>query len=389
MPDANLVSPGPHPLRQFIVKVHGRCDLACDYCYVFTMADQRWRSRPRVISHQVLDQTAVRIAEHRATHGIGNVDVVLHGGEPLLAGPAVLSYGISALRAAVGADLRVVVQTNGVRLDRRFLDLFAALDVQVAVSLDGDADAHDRHRRRPNGTGSYHEVAPRLRRLGREPYRALFSGLLCTIDLHNEPVATYEALLDFAPPRLDFLLPHGNWSSPPPGRDPASPRTPYGDWLIAVFDRWYDAPRHETSVRLFEELMSLLLGGQSRVEGIGTGPAVIAVVETNGDIEQSDMLASAYDGAAATGLNVADDPFDAMLRLPAFRRQQDAAAALSATCRACSLRRVCGGGLYAHRYRATNAFDNPSVYCPDLTRLIRHVQQRLETDLASLRRATP
>src|SRR6266566_6361340 len=26
----------PHPFRQFILKIHGRCDLSCDYCYVFT-----------------------------------------------------------------------------------------------------------------------------------------------------------------------------------------------------------------------------------------------------------------------------------------------------------------------------------------------------------------
>ena len=34
-------------LREFIVKVHSRCDLSCDYCYMYEMADQSWRSRPR------------------------------------------------------------------------------------------------------------------------------------------------------------------------------------------------------------------------------------------------------------------------------------------------------------------------------------------------------
>ena len=31
---------------------------------------------------------------------------------------------------------------------------------------------------------------------------------------------------------MDLLLPHANWSSPPPGSG-------YADWLIAVFERWY------------------------------------------------------------------------------------------------------------------------------------------------------
>ena len=42
----------------------------------------------------------------------------------------------------------------------------------------------------------------------------------------------------------------------------------------------------------------------------------------------------------------------------------------AATCRDCPLVRACGGGLYAHRYKSANGFDNPSVYCDDLKILI-------------------
>ena len=30
----------PTPFRQFILKVHSRCNLSCSYCYVYEMADQ-------------------------------------------------------------------------------------------------------------------------------------------------------------------------------------------------------------------------------------------------------------------------------------------------------------------------------------------------------------
>lgn len=36
----------PAPFQQFVLKLHSRCNLACDYCYVYQMADQTWRSRP-------------------------------------------------------------------------------------------------------------------------------------------------------------------------------------------------------------------------------------------------------------------------------------------------------------------------------------------------------
>src|ERR1700729_1725119 len=97
--------------RQFVLKVHSRCDLACDHCYVYEAADQSWRSRPKVITDRVLSRAAQRIAEHAAAHELPAVQVVLHGGEPLLAGPARLRRLITDLRAALrpacALDLRV------------------------------------------------------------------------------------------------------------------------------------------------------------------------------------------------------------------------------------------------------------------------------------------
>jgi hypothetical protein len=72
--------------RQFVLKIHSRCDLACDYCYVYTKVDQRWRTRPVVMPRDVVEKTAYRIGEHVRAHGLTSVSVVLHGGEPLLAG---------------------------------------------------------------------------------------------------------------------------------------------------------------------------------------------------------------------------------------------------------------------------------------------------------------
>ena len=74
------------PLRQFVLKVHSRCDLACDHCYVYQGADQSWRGRPMAISDETIAWTAQRIAEHAKAHQLPAVQVVLHGGEPLLAG---------------------------------------------------------------------------------------------------------------------------------------------------------------------------------------------------------------------------------------------------------------------------------------------------------------
>jgi len=371
----------PVPFREFIVKVHSRCDLACDYCYMYEKADQSWRGRPRAMTAETADLAARRIGEHAVAHGLRGITLILHGGEPLLAGQDLIARLVTATRrsAGSGTDVSAVVQTNGVGLSDAYLRFFDELGVRIGISLDGDAEAHDLHRRFASGRGSYGPVAAALGRLQRFPH--LYSGLLCTIDLRNDPVRTYQALASFAPPKVDFLLPHGTWSAPPPGRDAGTASTPYADWLIEVFDYWY--PRPQTRIRLFEEIMQLLLGGASDSEMVGLAPATMVVIETDGTIEQEDTLKIAFAGAPATGLHVASDPLDAALLLPQIAARQIGLRALSAQCRTCSIRTICGGGLYSHRYREGTGFANPSVYCPDLMALISHIRSQLQSDLAT------
>jgi uncharacterized protein len=373
----------PAPFREFIVKVHSRCDLSCDYCYMYEMADQSWRGRPRAMSPETAELTARRIGEHARTHGLRDITLILHGGEPLLAGRDLISLLITSTRRRAGPKTTVnaVVQTNGVGLSDAYLKLFDDLGVRVGVSIDGDATAHDRHRRFASGRGSYEAVAAALCRLQRFPH--LYGGLLCTVDLRNDPLRTYRALADFGPPKIDFLLPHGTWDQPPPGRVPDPASTPYADWLIEVFDYWY--PKPQTRIRLFEEIMHLLLGGAADSEIVGLAPARMVVIETDGSLEQEDTLKIAYEGAPVTGLHVARDSLDAALLLPQLVARQIGSRALAGQCRVCPVRAVCGGGLYSHRYRAGTGFANPSVYCPDLLALISHVRDRVQADLAARR----
>ncbi|MFG1704816.1 FxsB family cyclophane-forming radical SAM/SPASM peptide maturase [Nonomuraea sp. M3C6] len=368
------------PFRQFLLKVHSRCNLACDYCYVYTLADQSWRGRPMVMDPQLVSIAAQRIAEHAADHDLPSVRVVLHGGEPLLAGHDYLAKIVDVVRSEVGPGLRVeaVLQTNAVLLDEAALASFDAMDVRVGVSLDGGPGENDRNRRFADGRGSYQAVVRGLTWLTGERFRHLFSGLLCTVDLINDPIETYEALSAFDPPTMDFLLPHATWDTPPPGL--RRPATPYADWLIPIFDRWYESGS-ESVIRIFQEIVSLLLGGGSASESVGLTPSTVVVIETDGTIEQTDSLKAVRQGAPTTGLNIVDHSFDEALRHPGMVARQLGWAALSDTCKACRFGRVCGGGLYTHRYRSGEGFKNPSVYCNDLYRLIDHIRERLIADL--------
>lgn len=75
----------------FILKVVSRCNLNCDYCYVYHKGDQSWRLRPTIMSDEVFRSTVQRIRRHCLHSGQSSVQIVFHGGEPCLAGSEQLS----------------------------------------------------------------------------------------------------------------------------------------------------------------------------------------------------------------------------------------------------------------------------------------------------------
>jgi uncharacterized protein len=389
---------------QYVLKVATRCDLACDHCYVFEAADKSWREKPRFSAEDTLVRTAERIAEHASAHGLPSVQVVLHGGEPLLAGKDRLRFAAEELHAAlnsvgVGLDLRI--HSNGVRLDREFCDLFRKYSVKIGISLDGPKTANDLHRRFANGASSHHHVMSAVELL-RGEYRDIYSGILCTVDLRNDPVAVYDAVKAAAPPRADFLLPHATHSAPPLRLGEGGAE--YGHWLLAVFDRWNTEDRM-FEIRTFDSILAALRGLPSGTEALGLDPVDLVVVEADGTLEQVDSLKVVYSGAPYTGFNVFENTFDEVAGHTGFAARRGGLADLCQTCRQCRFVGVCGGGLRTHRYRAlghgsesadagkTDAgsagivspasehdlFNNPSVYCDDLKVLITEIKARSRT----------
>jgi uncharacterized protein len=366
-------------ISQYVLKVHSRCNLACDHCYVYTHADQSWKAKPSLISSQTVAMAAKRIREHAIGHQLTDVSVVVHGGEPLLLGKARVRALLDVLTSQVGAvtrlDLRI--HSNGLLLDEQWCAMFREYGVKVGVSLDGDQAANDRHRVFTDGRGSYSQVLDALTLLRRSENRPFYAGILCTVDLANDPVAVYRALAAQEPPNLDLLLPHATWEHPP--HRPFAQPSPYADWLMQVHRCW-DRDGRRIPIRIFDSVLSTARGGPSLTEALGTDPGDLLVIDTNGDWEQPDSMKTAFDGAAATGMNVSGQAVDEVTAYPAIAARRGGASELCATCRACPVVRVCGGGLYAHRFRPgpyprrdgtdSAEFDHPSAYCTDLKALI-------------------
>ena len=123
----------PATFTEFVVKIASRCNLACDYCYVYQAADQSWREQPRVMSEAVF----TGVCEQIARHARGPVSLIFHGGEPLLAGAATIERFATLARRVIGpVDLRM--QTNGTLVTPAKADELYMSGISMArISFDG------------------------------------------------------------------------------------------------------------------------------------------------------------------------------------------------------------------------------------------------------------
>ncbi|MGW7074621.1 FxsB family cyclophane-forming radical SAM/SPASM peptide maturase [Streptomyces sp. NPDC054866] len=367
----------PTPFRTFILKVANRCNIDCDYCYVFNSKDQAWRSLPARMSVEVAQAAARRIAEHVAIYELQTVHVVLHGGEPLLAGPRHLGALLHVLKDGIPSDVEVrfELQTNGTLVSEAWLDLFEEYAVTVGVSLDGPPAANDRHRLTHASRSSVASAVRGIELLRSRPQ--LFAGLLAVVDLANDPVEVHDYLASFEPPVIDFGLPHRTHDTPPERNDPTIPE--YGVWMSRVYDAWLAQPQYRHSVRMLEDIVALSSGAHGAVETLGLAPPASVVIESDGSVEGVDTLRAVEEGASWLGLDVFHESFDAAIHHPKLlHRQQAGTATLAEECQRCPLVAVCGGGYLPHRFSTERSYQNPSVYCDDLAHLIRHVQGSLQ-----------
>lgn len=366
-------------ITSFLVKVASRCNLDCDYCYVYNHADQSWRNMPKLLAEEHQQAFAQRLSEYAEAAALKCVAIIFHGGEPLLAGADYLVKFVREIRAAApNLYVEFGLQTNGLLLTEQALDVLEGSGVAVSLSIDGPREAHDLHRTTRKGRSSFDRVEAALDRLKKRP--AIFAGTIAVIDASVAPDTLLAYFARHGVPKVDFLLPDSHHDRLPPGRD-CDPSL-YERWLIEAFDVWFDQ-YPQLPVRTFEALLDSVAGLPSGTDAFGFGDVSLLSVETDGTWHDLDVFKVAGHGATRLVGSVLDTPIEQLASSTAIaaHRRLLTKAGLSEKCQACEVVDICGGGSVPHRF-AAGSFENATVYCGEMKALISHVQRRLLESLA-------
>jgi uncharacterized protein len=351
---------------------------------MYNLGDGTFALQPKRMSPETVEALLRRILVHCEKHSQSEVVLVFHGGEPLLAGKLFFRNFCQQARAILHQVVRphFCMQTNGTLLDDEWLDILYENEIGFGISLDGPKSVNDANRIDHAGNGSYDRVVAAIRRvLADSRFDELFGSVLTVVNLDIDPVKQYRFYRSLGLRGVDFLLPDGTYDQLPPKLQLTGNATPYADWLIAIFNEWFDSGDPSFRIRFFENIMRLVLGSQLSTDNIGGRPNEVMVVETDGGLEPVDVLKSCGDGFTKVGFNVQSNEVDDVYTSHLMRIYQSGYHALSQDCKSCPIVRVCGGGYLPHRYSAKRGFNNRSIYCRDLMKLIKHVQGRFLKEL--------
>lgn len=137
----------------YTLHLTNQCNMACGYCYV----DGKKAETMSL-------QTAEKAVDLASRSGSGSVGIIFFGGEPLL--KKKLIYGVvqycRSIEKQDGCFYHFKVTTNGLLLDREFMEFSQKNGVLIALSHDGVMEAHDLYRKVKNGGGTFDRLSPAI-----------------------------------------------------------------------------------------------------------------------------------------------------------------------------------------------------------------------------------
>lgn len=247
------------PISVLIKPSSGNCNLRCEYCFYYDTMSKREQSSYGFMSLETLEAVIREVLAYAE----GSCTIAYQGGEPTLSGLPFFEKSMEFQKKYNVNNVKIfnAIQTNGYHLDQAWAEFFRDNGFLVGVSLDGGPKVHDRYRKNPSGDGSFYQIMRNvelLQKVGVE------FNILSVVNgtTASQIKKTYEFYRKNHLDYLQFIACLDPLEEEPGGREYSLTPEIYGQFLINLFDLWYQDLRQgkQPYIRQFENYIAMLLG---------------------------------------------------------------------------------------------------------------------------------
>ncbi len=212
-----------------IIKLTETCNYNCGFC--------RYANHRRLdsgISEELVKKIVIESQDYTIKQGNNSINVIFHGGEPLLYGNKRLVDILKSIDICIkpGFSINYSIQTNASLMTEEWIELFKQYNFDVGISLDGPVDLN-RHWK-DNSKECVNVAIEKYHELRKNGVRC---GILSVIT--NDHLASADSFFDFfTKNNIDSLgLCYCYNQIDGNNVDPIK----LGEWLIALYELYYNS----------------------------------------------------------------------------------------------------------------------------------------------------
>lgn len=346
------------------------CNLNCKYCFYNDVSNKRQRSKGTMMTLDTLESIVVRAFEFADIQ----VTFVFQGGEPTLMGLDFYQTFIEYVAKYNKKNCKVeyTIQTNGICVDKEWLQFFKKNKFLVGLSFDGLPKIQDDFRINHSGKGSFHIVDSVIQQMQQQ--QVDFNILMVVTKPLAEKVKEAYQYLKQRGIRFFQIIPvldplfegHNNYEYSLSKED-------LGNFLIELFNLWYADFMLQQEVRItyFENIIYKMLGNSHVSCAMNGRCSIQMVIESDGSVYPCDFYVLDHWELG----NVKNDSFIEIIgksRANEFVSESDE---INSKCHTCQWFGLCLGS--CKRYQMGKRGDYTNYYCDSYKAFFEHAHTRM------------
>lgn len=346
------------------------CNIACKYCF-YACKSELFAGG----AHRMNDETLEDLVKGYLECRLKQSSFAFQGGEPTLMGLDFYKHLVDLQEkySSPGQMILNALQTNGILLDDQWAKFLAEHKFLTGISLDGPKKYHDIYRKDRAGNGTFDRVIE-----GIDTCRRNNAEYNILVLLNNINVQHPDELFDFFTGMgVEFLqfVPCVEKAEDDPNKAAAFSITPeeYGKFMNRIFDRWLDYGIRKLSVRLFDSMLSYLLGNRHTECTFGRQCADYIVVEHNGEAFCCDFYVTGDTRLGNIMQTLIGRLADNEIKRLFNRKKME----INNKCLICRYLEICRGGCPKDRAMLTGTHKAPSYFCEGYKMFFAYALPRL------------